>query len=305
METHKLKDGKEFFAGVPEVDPTFVPYGPFNDIVKIVESGLFYTINIVGHTGNGKTLMVEQAHAVAGKPMVRYQVTEETDRDDLLGGIRLVGGDTEPFEGPVPVAMRLGATLLLDEVDHGKNPLICLQPVLENKPIILSKSGTVVRPIKGFNVMATANTKGKGDDDGGRYVGTNVLNFAFLDRVDETIEHDYPCSEVERQILLGKLKSFGGNVDHDFVKKLASWAEICRIGYNNGSVTEIISTRRLVSICRAYTIFGPDRIGAIKRCIRGFDSDTQDSFLQTYTSVDEHVTKNPTVPVVADDEVPW
>jgi MoxR-like ATPase len=220
-----------------------------------------------------------------------------------MGGLRLVNGSTVAFEGPVPVAMREGAVLLLDEIDSGTpSAMMVLQPVLENKPVILSKSGTVVKPTTQFNIIATANTRARGDDDG-RYIGTNALNEAHLDRYAETVEHFYPPAVVERQILTNNFKSLKTRPDQEFIERLIDWARICRIGYDNGSVGELVSTRRLVSICRAFVIFDETRAGAIRRGIRRFDKDTQDSLLQSYTAVDADATAGK--PSAADDEEPW
>ena len=269
---------------IPDNAIGYVPFGHFNDIEMIVHSEIFYPVYITGFSGNGKTIMVEQIHAKLRKELIRVNITIETDEDDLLGGFRLVNGRTVWHDGPVVVAMERGATLLLDEVDLGSNKMMCLQPVLEGKQIYLKKINRTVHPAPGFNVIATANTKGKGSEDG-RFIGTNVQNEAFLDRYAVTFEQDYPVEDIEMKILANTLAKTGKS-DPAFIKRLTKWAGSIRQSFNQGSVSEIISTRRLVNICDAYTIFGSKR-KAIELCISRFDQDTKNAFIKFYDSLDE------------------
>lgn len=283
---------------VPEKTVGYVPFGHYNDIRSIVKSGKFFPIFITGLSGNGKTMMVEQVHAELGREVVRVNITIETDEDDLLGGFRLVDGKTVWHNGPVVHAMERGATLLLDEVDLGSNKLMCLQPILEGNAIFLKKINKMVHPSKGFNVIATANTKGKGSDDG-RFIGTNVLNEAFLERFSITFEQEYPDQKVEKKILKNILSKYGIE-DSEFIAKLVSWAEIVRKTFADGACSEIISTRRLVHISEAYVIFGLDKMKAIKLCLNRFDQDTKESFLDLYAKLDETVSPAPTGEPAAD-----
>ena len=271
---------------VPEKIKGYVPFGNFTDVRKIINSRKFYPMYITGLSGNGKTMMVEQACAVEKREMIRVNITIETDEDDLIGGFRLVDGRTVWQNGPVVVAMERGAVLLLDEVDLGSNKMMCLQPVLEGKPIYLKKINKVITPMPGFNVIATANTKGKGSDDG-RFIGTNVQNEAFLERFSITMEQEYPASKVEEKILNNILVASGVE-ESGFVKKLVTWAEVIRKSFYEGAVSEIISTRRLVHICEAFAIFN-NREKAVTLCLNRFDVDTKNSFLELYKKLDETV----------------
>jgi len=268
---------------IPQKDDTFVRFGSYNDIKKIIQSRLFYPAFITGLSGNGKTFSVEQACAQLGRELVRVNITIETDEDDLIGGFRLVNGETVWHNGPVIEAMERGAILLLDEIDLASNKILCLQSVLEGKGVFLKKIGKYVRPTAGFNVVATANTKGKGSDDG-RFIGTNVLNEAFLERFPVTFEQEYPATSVEMKIVNNVAKELDCH-DEDFCKRLVDWADTIRKTFYDGGVEEIISTRRLVHIIRAYAIFG-DKAKAIQTCINRFDSETKQSFLELYDKVD-------------------
>ena len=268
---------------VPEVDETFVKFGPFADVKKIIQSKLFYPTFITGLSGNGKTFSVEQACAQLNRELIRVNITIETDEDDLIGGFRLVDGNTVWHNGPVVEALQRGAILLLDEIDLASNKILCLQPVLEGKGLFLKKIGKFVQPKAGFNVVATANTKGKGSDDG-RFIGTNVLNEAFLERFPVTFEQAYPAPAHEIKILNNIASSLGVN-DSDFCKRLVDWADIIRKTFYDGGIEEIISTRRLVHILRAYAIF-KNKENAIKVCINRFDDETKQSFLELYDKVD-------------------
>ena len=268
---------------VPSTFEGFVPWGHFKDIKQIVKSGLFYPIFVTGLSGNGKTLMIEQVHADMNKELIRVNITIETDEDDLLGGFRLVNGETKFVPGPVIDAMEKGCTLLLDECDLGSNKLMCLQPVLEGKGVYLKKINKWITPKDGFNVMATANTKGKGSEDG-RFIGTNILNEAFLERFAITIEQPYPASSVEQKIVLGSMKKYG-TVDEDFAKNLVTWSEVIRKTFFDGGVDELISTRRLDHIAKSFSIF-KDKKKSIELCVARFDDDTKDSFLDLYSKID-------------------
>ena len=271
---------------IPDKFDGFVEWGHYKDVTRIIKSGIFYPIFITGLSGNGKTLMIEQAHAKLKREMVRVNVTVETDEDDLLGGFRLVNGETKFVPGPVVEAMEKGATLLLDEVDLGSNKLLCLQPVLEGKGVYLKKVNKWVRPTVGFNVIATANTKGKGSDDG-RFIGTNVLNEAFLERFAICLEQPYADTKVEFRIVKGAMTSEGVD-DDEFARKLVDWADIIRKTFFDDAIDEVISTRRLVHVVKAFSIFS-DKLKAINLCIARFDNETKDAFLDLYTKTDAGV----------------
>ena len=271
---------------IPDKDPNYVPFGNFTDVKKIIQSSMFYPTFITGLSGNGKTLSVEQACAAAGRELIRVNITIETDEDDLIGGFRLVNGETVWHNGPVVEALQRGAILLLDEVDLASNKILCLQSILEGKGVFLKKIGKYVRRAPGFNVIATANTKGKGSDDG-RFIGTNVLNEAFLERFALTFEQDYPTAKTEQKIL-EKASSSLGVLDEAFCENLANWADIIRKTFRDGGIDEVISTRRLVHIVRAFAIWN-DRLKAIKVCVNRFDEETKQSFLELYDKIDADV----------------
>ena len=268
---------------VPEKDDTFVKFGNFSDIRKIIESRLFYPTFITGLSGNGKTFSVEQACAQLKRELIRVNITIETDEDDLIGGFRLVDGNTAWHNGPVIEALERGAVLLLDEIDLASNKILCLQSILEGKGVFLKKIGRWVKPAAGFNVIATANTKGKGSDDG-RFIGTNVLNEAFLERFPVTLEQAYPTPAQEIKIVQNVAESLGVS-DADFCKRLVDWGDIIRKTFYDGGIEEIISTRRLVHIIRAYSIF-QDKAKAIQVCVNRFDDETKQAFLELYDKVD-------------------
>jgi hypothetical protein len=276
---------------VPEKASGYVPFGNFTDVRSIIKSKKFYPAYITGLSGNGKTMMVEQVCAQEKRECVRVNITIETDEDDLIGGFRLVDGQTVWQDGPVIVAMTRGAVLLLDEVDLGSNKLMCLQPVLEGKSVFLKKINRLVHPEKGFNVIATANTKGKGSDDG-RFIGTNVMNEAFLERFSITMEQEYPAQKTETKILNNVLGASGIEAK-EFVDKLVTWADVIRKSFYEGALSEIISTRRLVHICEAYSIFGQNRVKALELCLNRFDVDTKNAFMELYKKVDETVDPQP------------
>ena len=268
---------------VPVKDDTFVPFGGFADVKNVIKSKQFYPVFITGLSGNGKTFSVEQACAQLGRELIRVNITIETDEDDLIGGFRLVNGETVWHNGPVIEALERGAILLLDEIDLASNKILCLQSILEGTGVFLKKIGRFVRPTAGFNVIATANTKGRGSDDG-RFIGTNVLNEAFLERFPVTFEQSYPAVKTEEKLL--HLHAASVNVDDDkFIKKLVDWADIIRKTFYDGGIEEIISTRRLVHIIRAYSIF-KNKAKAIQVCINRFDDETKQSFMELYDKVD-------------------
>jgi hypothetical protein len=278
---------------IPIKDATFVPFGNFADVKKVIQSGLFYPMFITGLSGNGKTFGVEQACASLNRELVRVNITIETDEDDLIGGFRLVNGETVWHNGPVVEALERGAVLLLDEVDLASNKILCLQSILEGKGIFLKKIGKYVQPAAGFNIVATANTKGKGSDDG-RFIGTNVLNEAFLERFPVTFEQEYPSPKIEQRILEGISLDLGIE-DSEFCKCLVDWAQIIRKTFYEGAIDEIISTRRLTHVVRAYSIFN-DKAKAIKVCLNRFDDETKQSFLDLYDKVDAGVDLDEQVP---------
>jgi len=271
---------------VPLKDKDFVSFGNFADVKNVITSKRFYPIFITGLSGNGKTLAVTQACAVAKREMIRVNITIETDEDDLLGGYRLRNGETVWQNGPVIEAMERGAVLLLDEIDLASNKIMCLQPILEGSGIYVKKINKFVKPKFGFNVLATANTKGQGSDDG-KFIGTNVLNEAFLERFPITFEQEYPAAKTEQKIIATKLKS-AGKADEKFATNLVTWADVIRKTYKDGGVDEIISTRRLVHIAEAYSIF-KSKMKAIEVCTNRFDNDTKTSFVDLYTKVDAGV----------------
>ena len=271
---------------VPDKDKDFVTFGNFADVKNIITSKKFYPVFITGLSGNGKTLSVTQACAVAKREMIRVNVTIETDEDDLLGGYRLRDGQTIWQNGPVIEAMERGAVLLLDEIDLASNKIMCLQPILEGSGIYVKKINKFVKPKFGFNVIATANTKGQGSEDG-KFIGTNILNEAFLERFPVTFEQEYPAAKTEQKIVALKLKS-AGKSDEKFATNLVTWADVIRKTYKDGGVDEIISTRRLVHIAEAYAIF-KNKMKAIEVCTNRFDNDTKASFTDLYTKVDAGV----------------
>ena len=272
---------------VPKKDPVFVSFGNYPDIKSIIKSGKFYPVFITGLSGNGKTMGVTQACAENKKELIRVNITIETDEDDLLGGYRLKDGQTVWQNGPVIEAMERGAILLLDEIDLASNKIMCLQPILEGSGVFVKKINKFVKPADGFNVIATANTKGQGSEDG-KFIGTNVLNEAFLERFPVTFEQKYPTTSTEKKILVNTLKA-AGKSDAKFVDKLVTWADVIRKTYFDGGVDEIISTRRLVHITQAYAIFG-NKIKAIELCTNRFDEDTKNSFVELYQKVDAGAT---------------
>ena len=274
---------------VPQKEPNFIPFGNFTDVKKIIASKLFYPTFITGMSGNGKTLGVEQACAALNRELIRVNITIETDEDDLIGGFRLVNGETVWHNGPVIEALERGSVLLLDEVDLASNKILCLQSVLEGKGLFLKKTGRYVTPKSGFNIIATANTKGKGSDDG-RFIGTNVLNEAFLERFALTFEQDYPHVKTEQKIL-EKASASLGVLDKEFCEHLANWADIIRRTFNDGGIDEVISSRRLVHIIRAFAIW-QNRMKAIKVCTNRFDDETKQSFIELYDKIDAGVDLN-------------
>jgi hypothetical protein len=269
---------------IPDKDDTFVKFGSFVDVKKILQSRLFYPTFITGLSGNGKTFSVEQACAQLNRELIRVNITIETDEDDLIGGFRLVDGGTVWHNGPVIEALQRGAVLLLDEIDLASNKILCLQSILEGKGVFLKKIGKFVKPTPGFNVIATANTKGKGSEDG-RFIGTNVLNEAFLERFCVSFEQPYPTSAIEIKILQGIAASLNLTEIDNFCKRLADWGDVIRKTFYDGGIDEIISTRRLVHIIRAYSIFG-DKAKAIQVCINRFDDETKTAFLELYDKID-------------------
>ena len=268
---------------VPKKDPIFVSFGNYPDVKQIIKSSQFYPVFITGLSGNGKTMGVTQACAELKKELIRVNITIETDEDDLLGGYRLKDGQTVWQNGPVIEAMERGAVLLLDEVDLASNKIMCLQPILEGSGVFVKKINKFVKPKDGFNVIATANTKGQGSEDG-KFIGTNVLNEAFLERFPITFEQSYPTMKIEKKILTNTLKA-AGKTDDKFIDKLTTWADVIRKTYFDGGVDEIISTRRLVHITQAFGIFD-NKMKAIQMCTNRFDDDTKNSFVELYTKVD-------------------
>ena len=271
---------------VPTKEQTFVPFGNYKDIKNIIKSNIFYPTFITGLSGNGKTLNIIQSCAELKRELIRVNITVETDEDDLLGGFRLQDGETVWHDGPVINAMKRGALLLLDEIDLASNKIMCLQPVLEGNGIFLKKIGQFVEPKDGFNIIATANTKGKGSDDG-RFIGTNILNEAFLERFPVTFEQEYPAAKIEQKILDNVMSHYSLK-DTEFTGNLVKWADVIRRTFYDGGIDEIIATRRLVHIINAFAIF-KNKLKAVEVCINRFDTDTKNSFLDLYTKVDSGV----------------
>ena len=270
-----------------KIDPTFVPWGSYNDVVKIIKSEMFYPVYISGLSGNGKTFMVEQAAAKLGREFIRVQINPETDEDDLLGGFRLINGETVFSKGPVLKAMENGAILLLDEIDRATNKIMCLQGILEGKPVLVKKTGETITPAAGFNVIATANTKGKGSDDG-RFTAASIIDDAFLERFTVAVDQQFPSTTVEKKIVVKHMEKFS-MVDEGFAANLVSWADIIRKTFYDDGVDEVISTRRLCHIVQTFSIF-KDKMKSIDLCIARFDDDTKLAFLDLYTKVDQGVT---------------
>jgi MoxR-like ATPase len=286
------------------IDPTFVPWGSYSDILKVVKSEMFYPVYISGMSGNGKTFMVEQACAKLNREFIRVQVNPETDEDDLLGGFRLVDGETVFAKGPVLKAMENGAILLLDEIDRATNKIMCLQGILEGKPVLVKKTGEVIVPAPGFNIIATANTKGKGSEDG-RYTAASIIDEAFLERFTISIDQNFPTPSTETKIVNNHFNKFG--VDpvedkiQDFTQNLIAWADIIRKTFYDDGVDEIISTRRLCHIAQTYSIF-TNRMKAIELCIARFDEDTKEAFLDLYTKVDSGIQFDETGKEISEEE---
>tara|TARA_B100000242_G_scaffold33976_2_gene20270 strand:+ start:56 stop:1234 length:1179 start_codon:yes stop_codon:yes gene_type:complete len=276
----------ENISVIPTVMDNYVPFGHFKDLKSILKSGVFFPVFITGLSGNGKTLMVEQICAKLKKELFRVNITIETDEDDLIGSNTLINGNIVFKEGPVLKAMRKGAVLLLDEVDLASNKIMCLQSILEGGGYLIKKTGEFVKPADGFTVVATANTKGKGSEDG-RFIGTNILNEAFLERFAICLEQEYPPVTTEKKIVKGDFAILGVN-DDEFANKLVDWADVIRKSFYEGAVDEVISTRRLVHIAKAYSMFN-DKLKSIEVCLARFDEDTKASFLDLYTKVDEGV----------------
>jgi MoxR-like ATPase len=290
---------------IPVKDPNFVPFGNYSDLENIIKSGIFYPAYISGPTGNGKSTMVEQICAKHKKPLIRVNLNMMTDEEQLIGSKTLVEGNVQIVEGPVLIAMRTGCTLLLDEIDAGSaNTLLCLQPILEGKPYYFKLKNEMIVPAQGFNIISTANTKGKGSDDG-RYIGTNVLNEAFLERFAVTFEQDYPAAKVEVKIVKNLMETYQC-VDEEFAETLVKWADAIRRTFADGGVDETITTRRMIHIVRAFAIF-KNRTKAVELCCNRFDAATKSAFIDLYDKVanpqPDPVVEQPIAPV--SDEVPF
>ena len=290
---------------IPKKDPNFVPFGNYTDLEQIIKAKLFYPAYISGPTGNGKSTMIEQICAKHKRPLIRVNLNMMTDEEQLIGSKTLENGDVEIVEGPVLIAMRTGCTLLLDEIDAGSaNTLLCLQPILEGKPYYFKLKNEMIVPAEGFNIFATANTKGKGSDDG-RYIGTNVLNEAFLERFAVTFDQDYPNAKIEGKIIENLMDSFGCP-DKEFAETLVKWADAIRRTFADGGVDETITTRRMIHIVRAFAIF-KNREKAVELCCNRFDSATKDAFLKLYDNIASPAPEvvEPTVAPTPADEVPF
>jgi|TARA_B100001146_G_scaffold100741_1_gene89278 hypothetical protein len=271
---------------IPGKDKTFVPFGFYRDLKKVLQGNLFYPIFISGLSGNGKTTMAEQVCAALKREAIRVNISIETDEDDLIGGNTLVDGNVVYREGPVLTAMKRGAVLILDEIDRGSNKLMCLQAILEGKPYFNKKTGETITPVPGFNIVATANTKGRGSDDG-KFISANILDEAFLERFAITVEQEYPTMATEKKIVIKKMEKVN-NVDEGFATHLVTWSDVIRKTYYEGAIDELISTRRLEHIVNAYAVFG-DKKKAVQLCVNRFDDDTKTAFIDLYTKVDPTV----------------
>jgi len=288
---------------IPEKEATFVKWGYFRDVLQIIKSGMFYPMYVAGLSGNGKTMMVEQACAHAKREFVRVQITPETDEDDLIGGFRLIEGETVFAKGPVIKAMEAGAVLVIDEIDRGSNKLMCLQGVLEGKPVLIKKTGEVIKPAPGFNVIATANTKGQGDE-AGRFIAATIIDDAFLERFTVTLEQPYPSEKIEKKIVLNHMVKYGVE-DDGFSDLLVQWGQAIRKTFEDGGIDDIISTRRLCHIVQTFSIF-KDRAKAIELCVNRFDSDTRTAFIDLYSKIDADIANGVLAPVEAEaDDLPF
>ena len=291
--SHKVKASPSMVKGVesvsndevfvPDYDDTFVPWGNFAEIVKVLKSGMFYPTFVSGLSGNGKTFQIEQACAKLNREYVRVQISPETDEDDLIGGFRLIKGETVFQKGPVIKAMEAGAVLMIDEIDRGTNKIMCLQGVLEGKPVLIKKTGQVIEPKEGFNIIATANTKGKGSEDG-RYSAAGIIDDAFLERFTITLEQTFPTMPTEEKIVMKHMKKFEV-MDEEFAKLLVGWADAIRKTFYDEGIDEVISTRRLCHIVQTFSIFNK-REKAIALCVNRFDEDTKAAFIDLYEKVD-------------------
>ena len=269
---------------IPKADPTYVKWGEYKTVLSVIESGHFFPLYISGMSGNGKTFMVEQATAKAKREYIRVQISPETDEDDLIGGFRLIDGETIFQKGPVIKAMERGAILLIDEIDRATNKIMCLQGVLEGNPVLLKKTGEVINPAPGFNVIATANTKGRGSDDG-RYSAASIIDDAFLERFVASIDQAYAPSNVEKTILTKHAAKYDVD-DSEFIEKLVSWSTVIRKTFEDDAIDEVVSTRRLCHIVKTHSVFN-DRAKSIELCINRFDNETKTAFLDLYTKIDE------------------
>jgi MoxR-like ATPase len=293
FETEKIGFDQNYAAVVPFEDPLYVPFGNYEDVATITKSGDFFPYWIYGLSGNGKTLSIEQAHARLKKKLILVPITREADEDSLLGGLRMVNGSTVPFFGPITLGAMLGCTVCLVETDLGDEKLMCLQTALQNRPFLIKRLGKVVVPQPGFNIVATANTKGQGSGDGKKFVGTNIMNEAMLDRYITVFEQDYPSPDVEEKILHKVLESYNlkGPKEEQFVRRLLKWGEKIRATYKDEAISEVITTRRLVQIVRAYKMFGKNRKKAVERGISRFNPDIKKSFMDFYNAIDSGETK--------------
>lgn len=290
---------------VPRLDATYVPFGFYTDLIKVLKAEAFYPTFISGLSGNGKTTMIEQACAKLKRECLRVNISVETDEDDLIGGNTLVDGNVVYREGPVLTAMKRGAILILDEIDRGSNKLMCIQAILEGKPYFNKKTGETVFPARGFNVVATANTKGRGSDDG-KFISAQILDDAFLERFAITVEQEYPSAKVEKKIVMNKMEKAGA-IDEEFADNLVTWAEIIRKTFYDGGIDDLISTRRLEHIVNAFAMF-KSRQKAVELCVNRFDGDTKSAFLDLYSKVDAKIDTGPTDDVNEDrffDETPF
>lgn len=269
---------------IPQKDALFVAYGHYDTVKRIIGSRRWAPSYVVGPSGCGKTYAYQQACADLKREYYEVQITTETTEDDLLGGFRLVNGETKFIYGPVTLAMMRGGFLVLDEIDQATSKVMCLQQVLNGKPVFLKKINQWVKPAEGFNVGATANTKGNGDDTG-RFVGANPLNVAFRDRLSGMcFVADYPTPAVEKKIL-NKAMAVAGVDDAEFAALLVDWAGMIRKTNREGGLDETMTTRRLVQIAQNLSILG-ERTLAVELGINIYDEITREAMLSLFQKID-------------------
>lgn len=274
---------------VPKVQDNFVPFGYYEDLKQILATKQFFPLYLYGLSGVGKTKFVIQACAELDYPLVRVNLTDNTTEDHLIGGFRLINGETVFYKGPVIQAMEAGAVLLLDEGDQAPPTVnMCLQAILEGDGYLIKQTGEKVKPKPGFTIILAANTKGKGDETG-IFIGAQIQNEANLDRYLITFEHEYPPEKIERKIILNEFKLNGLDPKDGFheqlVAVLVKWANNIRKGTTNGVNMETMSTRRLVHFAKTFSIF-KHKTKTLKLVLSRFDVETKNSWNDLFSKVD-------------------